>query len=223
MWPFAAPPPPPPPPPPEYLLPPIGVAILVISATLLASQLFKQNLIELVRRFFTALYHVQGLLPSGIAKFWRLAVTLLMQTIPAVDPQTDPYVTTYKLPRVINKCTQATDSASGVLITGVTGFVGLHLLDHLLRTTSKRLFILVRARSVTKLRREATRYKLDLPGFDGRVTLLDGDCKRADLGLSVKQWAELARSVRSVFHLAANSSFVATYEILRGPPLTTCA
>ena len=73
----------------------------------------------------------------------------------------------------------------------------------------------MRASSVAKLRREAVRHKLALEGFDERVTILEGDCKRADLGLSEAQWAELAKSVGHVFHLAANSSFVATYEILR--------
>ena len=65
-------------------------------------------------------------------------------------------------------------------------------------------------------RRDAARYKLGLAGFDSRVVMLHGDAKCADLGLSTEQWDTLARSVGNVFHLAANSSFIATYEVLRG-------
>ena len=50
----------------------------------------------------------------------------------------------------------------------------------------------------------------------GRVQLLEGDCKRADLGLTDSQWMELGSQCRNVFHPAANSSFIATYEVLRG-------
>ena len=157
---------------------------------------------------------MQGFLPGPLAKAWRLAITAALHTIPAVDPLTDNYVTKYKLPRV--KPLQQNEQRDGTLITGVTGFVGLHLLDHLLQTTSRKLYVLIRKRSLDKLRREAARYKLSLPGFDARVVLLEGDCKRADLGLTKAQWTELGTELREVYHLAANSSFVATYEVLRG-------
>ena len=216
---FSSEPPPPPPPPPlpesEWLTLVIGAAtalcILVIAA-------YRRPPVEIVRKLLTALYHIQGRLPPALAKSWRLLVTLAFQAIPAVDPLKDPYVTTYKLPSAFKRydASSANDPRDAVLITGVTGFVGLHLLDYLLRTTNLPIFILVRARSVAKLRREAARYQLKLDHFDDRVTLLEGDCKRASLGLSGAQWAELGKRVRHVFHLAANSSFVATYEVLRG-------
>ena len=186
----------------------LGLALLTILF------LLRTVLIECVRKLLTWLYHVQGFLPGPLAKAWRLAITAALHTIPAVDPLTDNYVTKYKLPRV--KPLQQNEQRDGTLITGVTGFVGLHLLDHLLQTTSRKLYVLIRKRSLDKLRREAARYKLSLPGFDARVVLLEGDCKRADLGLTKAQWTELGTELREVYHLAANSSFVATYEVLRG-------
>lgn len=177
--------------------------------------------VDWARRALTWLYHVQDRLPPSLAKQWRLIVTLLLQLIPAIDPTEDPLLVEYSPP----SCTPY-DHASkpeGVLITGGTGLVGVHLIDHLLRTTSRPLFCIVRTRSAGKLRKEAAKYKLTLPGFDARVTLLDGDCKKADLGLSVEQWHSLSERVGMCFHMAANSSFIATFEILRGDWMPSCA
>ena len=177
-----------------------------------------QIMTEPLRRALTRLYHLQSSLPPSLAKQWRLAITLAFQAIPALDPGCDEYLTKYEPPA---RClplhgfpVDATRRA--ILITGGTGFVGVHLIDHLLRTTNRHLYVVVRAKSAGKIQREAKRYKLSLPGFDERVALLDGDCKRADLGLSAAQWHELAGALGAVFHLAANSSFIATYEVLRG-------
>eukprot|EP00966_Prymnesium_polylepis_P335819 7391155-Prymnesium_polylepis.1 len=173
-----------------------------------------EGMSEVIRWALTALSPLQSSLPPALAKQWRLTITLLFQAIPAIDPGKDPYLTSYELPARCRPPAAAGQTA--LLITGGTGFVGVHLIDHLLRTTTRRLFVLVRAKSAGKIQREAARYSLSLPGFDERVTLLDGDCKRADLGLDEAQWAELAGSLGAVFHLAANSSFIATFEVLRG-------
>ena len=173
--------------------------------------------VEPFRRFLTALFGVQSRLPPACAKHWRLAVTLLLNLIPAIDPATDPLLTDYELPATVKPYDEGDPVRSrGVFITGSTGLVGVHLIDHLLRTTDKHLYCLVRARSAGKIQREAATHALALPGFAARVTLLDGDCKRPDLGLSHAQWAELAQKTNRCFHLAANSSFMATYEVLRG-------
>lgn len=171
---------------------------------------------EPLRAILTAAYHLQSRLPAGLAKPFRLLVTLLFHAIPAIDPAEDPYLTEYAPPTVSKKYDHDAAGKQGVLITGTTGLVGLHLVDHLLRTTDRHLYCLVRAKSAGKLERDAAKYKLELPGFASRVTLLDGDCRRADLGLSSETWAKLGKGVGMCFHLAANSSFVATYEILRG-------
>ena len=219
MWWSSAAPPPPPPPPPSFLslLLPWSQSITVAVVIIVCLRVILVPPVELARKILTALYHVQGVLPAPLAKSWRLVITLAFQAIPGVDPSKDSYITTYSLPAVVKGVAPASeDTRKGALITGVTGFVGLHLLDYLLRTTDARVFILVRKRSLGKLRQEAQRYKLSLPGFEERVRLLEGDCKRADLGLSAGNWEQLATEVRHVFHLAANSSFVATYEVLRG-------
>ena len=122
--------------------------------------------VELLRELFTRLYHVQSHLPAALAKQWRLGATLLLQLVPAMDPAADPYLTAYDVP----PCA-AGNGKSAVLITGATGMVGLHLMDLLLRTTDARVYAVVRRRSLEKLRRDAGKYGLALPQFEGRVTI----------------------------------------------------
>lgn len=172
-------------------------------------------LVEPTRRLLTYIYRLHACLPPSLRKQWQLATTVAFQLLPAVDPFDDPLLHEYALPATV----RSLDTFSGreaVLITGGTGLVGLHLIDLLLRTTSRHLYVIVREKSHGKLQREAARYKLSLPDLQQRVTMLTGDCKKADLGLTPTQWAELAASLHAIFHLAANSSFIATYEVLRG-------
>ena len=122
--------------------------------------------VELLRELFTRLYHVQSHLPAALAKQWRYGATLLLQLVPAMDPAADPYLTAYDAP----PCA-AGNGKSAVLITGATGMVGLHLMDLLLRTTDARVLAVVRRRSLEKLRRDAGKYGLALPQFEGRVTI----------------------------------------------------
>ena len=44
---------------------------------------------EVLRRALVRLYHVQQRLPAPVAKQWRLGVTLLLQIVPAMDPEAD--------------------------------------------------------------------------------------------------------------------------------------
>ena len=89
---------------------------------------------EVLRRALVRLYHVQQRLPAPVAKQWRLGVTLLLQIVPAMDPEADPYLTEYAVPA----CSREAAPGRGVCITGATGMVGLHLMDLLLRTTDAR-------------------------------------------------------------------------------------
>ena len=161
-----------------------SAATLILCASYL---LYHYPPIEIARHGLTALFHVQSVLPAGAAKNWRIAVTSVMHLVPAIDPTKDPYVTRYKPPAKCVAYDHEKKQGSAVLITGGTGFIGIHLIDLLLRTTNRRIYVLVRTKSAGKLQREAARFQLQLPGFEGRVTLLDGDCKRVSLGLPALQ------------------------------------
>ena len=89
--------------------------------------------IETTRRALTALYHAQAVLPNAVAKQWRLLTTLALQLLPAIDPSLDPFITEYSPPT----SAPFSKNSGAVLVTGGTGMVGIHLIDHLLRTTTR--------------------------------------------------------------------------------------
>ena len=131
-----------------------AAAILITVAVVVAS-LVRCPPTEAVRSALSFAYRLQGFLPAALAKQWRTAVTLALHALPAIDPATDVF-----LEAVPERCAPFDHSAGGaVLITGGTGMVGVHLIDHLLRTTDKTLYVLVRAKSAGKLHREAAKYK----------------------------------------------------------------
>jgi amino acid adenylation domain-containing protein/thioester reductase-like protein len=105
-----------------------------------------------------------------------------------------------------------------VLLTGATGFLGVHLLRELLTDPGVRVHCLVRAASTGQARDRlvstARRYgagPLDL----NRVVPLAGDLTQPELGLSPVVFAELARTVDVIHHAGARVNFIYPYEDLR--------
>ena len=175
---------------------------------------------EIARAALTSAFGAEAWLPDSLAANWRTFTTLALQALPAIDPTQDTWVTAYEPPqkRHCKPFEHGEKPGDGaVLITGATGFVGVHLVEHLLKTTRKRLYCVVRARSAGKILQPGTKFGLQLHehGYDERVALLDGDCKQRDLGLAPSCWQTLGGECEHVFHLAANSSFVAPWEVLR--------
>lgn len=110
-----------------------------------------------------------------------------------------------------------------ILLTGATGFVGVHLLDELLRSTDAVVTCLVRADSEDAARdRLATRiahYRLAAALGDsqdgGRIRVLRGDVSVPGFGLADADYADLAASVDCVVHAAADVNMVQDYDRLR--------
>ena len=105
-----------------------------------------------------------------------------------------------------------------VLLTGATGFLGIHLLRELLTDPGVRVQCLIRAANAAQARERligtARRYgagPLDL----GRVVPLAGDLAQPGLGLSPVVFAELARTVDVIHHAGAQVNFIYPYEELR--------
>jgi thioester reductase-like protein len=110
-----------------------------------------------------------------------------------------------------------------VLLTGATGFLGRFLLLSLLRETSCRVHVLVRAASAA-LATERLRASLQQAGvlqsildplLEGRVDVICGDLSRPHLGLPFEQWTRLAAQVDSVIHNAALVNYVFNYRALK--------
>lgn len=97
-----------------------------------------------------------------------------------------------------------------LLLTGATGFLGNHLLQRLLETSTARLIVLVRAASradgIARLQEVQRFYhgtELTEAQLADRVELRCGDATQPRLGLSDSDWLDLARRVDHVIHLAA--------------------
>ena len=110
-----------------------------------------------------------------------------------------------------------------IFLTGVTGFLGSHLLRSLLNRMGCDIYVLVRAEDVDhgRNRLEAA---LDATGRGGerngngipsRIKLLTGDLGRPRLGLNDAEWAHLSHAVSSIYHCGADVDYVKSYKAMR--------
>jgi amino acid adenylation domain-containing protein/thioester reductase-like protein len=110
-----------------------------------------------------------------------------------------------------------------ILLTGSTGFFGVHLLHELLTGTNAEVHCLVRARSTSHARQRiiqaAERY--ELKGLDiDRVVLMVGDIAEPNLGLAPGTFDELARTIDVIHHAGAMVNFTYPYQDLKAANVT---
>jgi amino acid adenylation domain-containing protein/thioester reductase-like protein len=110
-----------------------------------------------------------------------------------------------------------------ILLTGSTGFLGVHLLRELLAATTAQVHCLVRADSAShalrRIAQAADRYELGGLDMD-RVVPVTGDLAEPDLGLSASQFGELARTIDVIHHAGAMVNFIYPYQDLRAANVT---
>ncbi|MFC9967395.1 amino acid adenylation domain-containing protein [Nocardia ignorata] len=110
-------------------------------------------------------------------------------------------------------------SADEVLLTGATGFVGIHLLRELLDRTPSRVWCLVRADDTDDARRRLEtalrRYGLGTDGLADRVVPVPGDLAAPRFGLATDTWAELAARIEVIYHNGARVNHLESYAALR--------
>ncbi|RAK95228.1 non-ribosomal peptide synthetase [Aspergillus ibericus CBS 121593] len=106
-----------------------------------------------------------------------------------------------------------------VLLTGATGFVGAHLLHHLLtRPTVKQIACLCRpSRSLSaagRVQRALERYDLwtDCQGQQHKLLMIEGDLTQDQLGLGPERYGWLADWTSIIFHLRAKVNFCQSYR-----------
>jgi fengycin family lipopeptide synthetase D len=96
-----------------------------------------------------------------------------------------------------------------ILLTGTTGYLGVHLLDELLQTTQAHIYALVRGKdqdeSKNRLIRQIEYYfgKNYINVYRDRITVLNGDLGTVQLGLDDKFYKYAAQNVDAIFHPAA--------------------
>lgn len=92
-----------------------------------------------------------------------------------------------------------------VLLTGATGFLGIHLLRELLAQTDNLIYCLVRGiRAEERLDKLLSFYFPIFPKpLKERIVIVNGDISVKHFGLTDQEYYELAQSVQTVIHCAA--------------------
>ncbi|WP_316751394.1 non-ribosomal peptide synthetase [Streptomyces herbicida] len=105
-----------------------------------------------------------------------------------------------------------------VLLTGATGFVGIHVLRELLDRTEGPVLCLVRATTPetarSRLAQAARRHALALDAADPRIVPLPGDLTLPGLGLTGTPGHDTARAAATVLHLGAEVHHLSGYQHL---------
>ncbi|MFJ5231437.1 amino acid adenylation domain-containing protein [Kitasatospora sp. NPDC088391] len=105
-----------------------------------------------------------------------------------------------------------------VLLTGATGFCGVHLLEALLAGTGARVHCLVRAADGAAAARRLEEAQLRFLGRrldDPRIVALPGDLGEPLLGLGRECFDRLAGRLDAIHHLGARVNFLYPYHQLR--------
>jgi amino acid adenylation domain-containing protein/thioester reductase-like protein len=107
-----------------------------------------------------------------------------------------------------------------ILLTGATGFVGVHLLAELLARTGAQVHCLVRGRDPAAAARRVdetlARYQVVIPpAARARIHVYAGDLAEEHLGLSGDAYAVLAGRVDIVYHAASAVNFIQPYSYMK--------
>ncbi|MDC9598439.1 thioester reductase domain-containing protein [Xenorhabdus anantnagensis] len=106
-----------------------------------------------------------------------------------------------------------------VLLTGATGYLGLHLLEQLLKQTSAKVICLCRASDAEHARERIKagfkNYHIDVGNKLDRVDFVIGDLGQPRFGLLPESWAQLAEEVDVIYHNGALVNFIYPYSALK--------
>ncbi|ROV88308.1 hypothetical protein VMCG_10475 [Cytospora schulzeri] len=98
-----------------------------------------------------------------------------------------------------------------IVLTGVTGLLGRHLLEHLLKHTSAKTVHCLAVRGLT-----ARLQNHELP-IDTRIRYYSGDLSDPLLGLSSQEARSIFSSADAVIHNGADTSHIKPYSAMRAP------
>lgn len=113
-----------------------------------------------------------------------------------------------------------------VLLTGATGFLGVHVLQNLLQNTKANIMCIVRSKNNTS---SIDRLKSVLDFYFGnefyetyktRIEVLDGELAENNFGLSLDEYEELKDRVDCIIHTAAITKHYGNYQIFQKENVT---
>lgn len=101
-----------------------------------------------------------------------------------------------------------------VLLTGATGFLGIHILKELLPYISGKIYCLVRGRNPQQRLWQSLDFYFpeEYQNFSGdKLVIVDGDITLEKFGLSEAEYIQLAEDIATVIHTAANVKHYGNY------------
>ncbi|MBB6332467.1 amino acid adenylation domain-containing protein/thioester reductase-like protein [Chryseobacterium sediminis] len=109
-----------------------------------------------------------------------------------------------------------------IFLTGVTGFVGIHLLQELLDTTNAEIYCLVRAQdqfhAMEKIDRCFKQYHIPQKEEQkSRIIPVIGDLALPALGLSEEIFTKLAKQTDLIYHSGSSVNFIEPYSYMKAP------
>jgi thioester reductase-like protein len=112
-------------------------------------------------------------------------------------------------PRQLSRC---------VLLTGATGFIGIHILERLLTESDVEVVLLVRdLKGSAAAERLAARFHAAFGGRElpaERLSIVTGDLSKHALGVSKPEWTRLSEHVDEIIHCGAMVNFLGDHDSL---------
>lgn len=117
------------------------------------------------------------------------------------------------------KCTSKKMAPNNILLTGATGFIGIHLLAELCESTTARIYCLVRDKDTTvaknRIIKQLNYYNLNASAILPRVQIILGDLAECNLGLSSSNQKFLIKNIDAIYHNGAHVHHLFDYSTLR--------
>jgi thioester reductase-like protein len=104
------------------------------------------------------------------------------------------------------------------LLTGVTGFLGVYLLNELINTTQAIIYCHIRAANQTaakqRLQKTLLKYQLKHLVNNPKIKIIIGDLEKKFIGISPNVFKRLAKKVDSIYHCGAYVNHIYHYQQL---------
>jgi amino acid adenylation domain-containing protein/thioester reductase-like protein len=128
----------------------------------------------------------------------------------------------FEIPTGLQPVTIPSTGPVAILLTGATGFVGIHLLTELLLQTQATIYLLVRAKNEQEaeasLIKSMVQQQLSLSGFArDRIVIVCGNLSRPLLGLSQTAFDKLAGEIDMIYHCGSSVNFIKPYSAMKAP------
>lgn len=112
---------------------------------------------------------------------------------------------------------------SMIFLTGVTGFVGSHLLEELIpKNPNATIHCLVRAENemlgFERIKSTFSKFKLEWKtAYEDKIKIVLGDLTKPNFGVEESLYQQLQKDIQVIYHMASDVSYVQPYEHIKKP------